>query len=94
MQNSRCALSAGISSLDLLALCVTQSSPWSAFIAGSWHCSWMKLDVVLIIWRRLSLKVKYFRNFKNEGYGAINIFKNITSTLLCCKVNKNNSVIM
>lgn len=70
MQNSRCALTAGISSLDLLAVHVTQSSPWPAFIAGSWHCSWMKLDV-LIIWRRLSLKVKYFRNFKNNIWKKI-----------------------
>lgn len=56
-------LTGGISCLDLLTVHITQPSPWSAFIAGSWHCSRMKLDVVLIIWRRLSLKVRYFRNF-------------------------------
>lgn len=66
MQNSRCALTAGISSLDLLGVCITQPSPWSALIAGSRQCSWMKLDVVLILWGRLSLKVMYFRNFKNN----------------------------
>lgn len=39
------------------------AQPLVSFTAGSWHCSWMELDVVLMIWRRLLLKVKSFRNF-------------------------------
>lgn len=84
MQNSRCALPAGISSLDLLAVLITQLSPWAAFVAGSWHCSWMKVGVVLIIWRRLSLQVKYFRNFRNNIWKKISKLRNILLSDFSC----------